>query len=368
MTKIKIVEDLISAYIDNNQAKIINLLEKEIQISKKKGQYNVAKRLKNLVYKIPNNKTLSSQSGIVRRDVFQLKEENLLYEKIDSKIVLDEVILDPILKETICSFLGEWDDYVKLSKFGVFPTNKLLFYGPPGTGKTKLAYAIANYLNFPLVFVRLDELISSYLGKTGKNIREIFEIAKQESVVILLDEIDTIAKHRDDSKELGELKRIVTVLLQNIDVFPNNSIVIGATNNESLLDKAVWRRFNLKLQFITPLEQSREMLFRLFLGNFSTKINFSLLAELTEGFNGSMIFDISQAIKRHAILSGKKTIKDVDAVKTIISYGNILSADFKISKKNLYKIGQILSDGGFSLKEVELATGIPYTTLRDNIS
>lgn len=367
MTKLILVEDLIAAYIGNNQSKIINLLEKEIQASKKKGQYNVAKRLKNLVNKIPNNKALASQGESGRSNVFHLKQENLLYEKVESEISLNEVILEPSLRAVIIDFLKEWDDYKKLSKYNIFPTNKLLFYGPPGTGKTKLAYAIANYLNFPLIFVRLDELISSYLGKTGKNIREIFELAKHENVVILLDEIDTIAKHRDDSKELGELKRIVTVLLQNIDTFPNNSIVIGATNNEMLLDKAVWRRFNLKLQFALPSARSREMLFRLFFQNFSTKINFSLLAELTEGFNGSMIFDISQAIKRQVILSGRKLIEDIDAAKSIISYGNILNADYKIPKKNLYKMCQVLRDGGFSLKDVENVAGIPYTTLRDNI-
>jgi len=366
MTKVKIVEDLISAYISNDQQKIISLLEKEIQSSKKKGQYNVVKRLKNLVHKIPAKKSLSAQSTSIK-SVVQIGEENLLYEKINSSISLDEIVLDLPLKNTIISFLEEWDDYSKLSKHGIFPTNKLLFYGPPGTGKTKLAYAIANYLNFPLIFVRLDELISSYLGKTGKNIREIFEIARHENVVILLDEIDTVAKNRDDSKELGELKRIVTVLLQNIDVFPHNSIIVGATNNEFLLDKAVWRRFNLKLQFELPSLMSRELLFRLFVEGFSANINFSLLAELTEGLTGSMIFDISQAIKRQAILSGKKT-NDIGVIKSVFSYGNISNNDSKIPKRNIYKMCQILKDGGFSLKDVEVATGIPYTTLRDNIA
>jgi len=367
MTNTRFVEEIIKAFGTGDPLEVTRLLEREIRKERARGHIVVAKRLTNLLRAIPP-KTLGAQS--VRSTQINASEDGgTLYEKVNSHIPIEETVLDIKARNTISNFLREWEAYDELIKNNIYPTNKLIFYGPPGTGKTKLAYGIAHKLDLPLVIVRLDELISSYLGRTGKNIREIFDIAQKERVIIFLDEIDTIAKHRDDSRELGELKRVVTVLLQNIDSFPQWSILIGATNHHELLDNALWRRFGIKMHIELPSLENRAILFELFFSNFKGRktIDYRLLAEATEGVSGSHIHDIVEFTKRSSVLDGKAGIDTLDCLRSILSLSHSLFHGQKLDKKNLYQICQKLSDGGLSLKQLEQVSGIPYTTLRDNI-
>ncbi|KOO11114.1 AAA family ATPase, partial [Vibrio xuii] len=125
---------------------------------------------------------------------------------------------------------------------GLQPTKSIIFQGPPGVGKTLSARWLANQLDLPLLTLDLATVMSSFLGKTGSNVRAVLEHAMSFPCVLLLDEFDAIAKRRDDDRELGELKRLVTVLLQTIDEWPATSLLIAATNHGELLDPAIWRR------------------------------------------------------------------------------------------------------------------------------
>lgn len=140
----------------------------------------------------------------------------------------------------------------KLLSEGLLPTRSLLFKGPPGVGKTMSARWLAKELNLPLLILDLATVMSSFLGKTGSNIRSVLDHAASFPCVLLLDEFDAIAKRRDDDRELGELKRLVTVLLQAIDDWPETSLLIAATNHEELLDPAIWRRFDQEISFALP--------------------------------------------------------------------------------------------------------------------
>lgn len=367
MANIKIVENIAKAFSSGKNGEVIAILEQEIKKERTNGNILVAKRLSNLVKDISSNAILAGQSLGPR--AINIAENDTLFEKVYSNIELESVILNPQVKNTVIEFIKQWESFDKLFKNGIPPLNKLLFYGPPGTGKTKLACGIANKLNLPLIIVQLDELISSYLGKTGKNISEVFEMAKKEPVIIFFDEIDTIAKHRNDNKELGELKRVVTVLLQNIDLFPATSILIGATNHDDLLDKALWRRFGLRLEINLPEEEERALMFELYLSAFNKgqEIDYKLLSKVTPKINGSLINDICQNIKRSSIIENRKKIDDIFCLKHIISFNRQLSSRQRLGKRNLYEIAQILKMNGFSLVEISEISGVPYTTLRDNI-
>ena len=135
----------------------------------------------------------------------------------------------------------------------------LLLYGPPGCGKTSIAYYLAHRLGLPLVTARLDALISSLLGNTAKNLRRVFDFANRQPCVLFLDEFDAIAKARDDQHELGELKRVVNSLLQNMDTYCQHGVLIAATNHQELLDDAIWRRFQTVIEVPKPANNSMSM-------------------------------------------------------------------------------------------------------------
>lgn len=140
----------------------------------------------------------------------------------------------------------------RLELAGLDPTRTALFVGPPGVGKTLAARQLADELGLPLLVLDLAAVMSSLLGKTGGNLRQVIDYAKSRPCILLLDELDAVAKRRDDVSEIGELKRLVTVLLQAIDDWPAAGLLLAATNHPDLLDPAVWRRFERVVAFPLP--------------------------------------------------------------------------------------------------------------------
>lgn len=166
---------------------------------------------------------------------------------------------------TIEGLLQEWSNEAALREVGVEPTRSLLLYGPPGSGKTVTAHYIATRLRLPLVTARIDGLISSFLGTTARNIANLFDFANRYACILLLDEFDALAKLRDDAQEIGEIKRVVNSLLQNLDRRRERGITIAITNHDRLLDPAVWRRFEAQVHVGEPEAAARERMIARFL-------------------------------------------------------------------------------------------------------
>lgn len=175
-----------------------------------------------------------------------------LVERIYPVVVTQEPILANQCKTELSAILREWASLDVLLQEGLTPARMLLFCGAPGVGKTLVAHWLAQQLNLPLLTLNLATVMSSYLGKTGNNVRAVFDHAAQTPCVLLLDEFDAIAKRRNDDSDVGELKRLVNVLLQLLDEWPTNALLIAATNHGDLLDSAVWRRFDHILHFQKP--------------------------------------------------------------------------------------------------------------------
>jgi len=208
-----------------------------------------------------------------------------------------ELVLSKNNEERLNVFVLSYKNADKLNSLGLGVSNTLLLYGPPGCGKTKCAYLIAKELQLPLVIARLDSLISSYLGTTSKNIRLLFEFAQKMPCVLFLDEFDAIAKARDDSNELGELKRVVNSLLQNVDAMSSDSLLLAATNHEGLLDVAVWRRFDYKLKIELPDIDAIIKMIDLFT-NDTKKITKKEKKEMATAFLGLSGADIEEIITK----------------------------------------------------------------------
>lgn len=205
------------------------------------------------------------------------------------------------------SFLEDVKHVDKLAERGIASRLCLMVSGPPGTGKSLLAAHVAGRLKRPFYVIRLDSAISSLLGDTSKNVRAIFDFIPKKGAVLFLDEMDAIAKVRDDRHELGEVKRVVNTVLQGLDALGPEVVVIAATNHPHLLDPAIWRRFPYKIEFGLPDQDVRSALWSHFLyeDKNATDNQASMFAKVSEGLSGADIETVSVGARRHALIDNK---------------------------------------------------------------
>ena len=195
---------------------------------------------------------------------------------------------------------------------GLAVRSKLLFCGPPGCGKTLCAEVFAAEMGLPLYVVKLDRLISSYLGETATNVRKIFEFARKQPCVLFLDEFDALARSREDISEHSELRRVVNSLLVFIDRIAPRGFLVAATNIEQTLDAAIWRRFDEVLWFDMPdramVTTFLEMKFR----NTASSFNPRQFAPKLDGYSYAEIERVCTQSIRTAIVERHKQIQKVD--------------------------------------------------------
>jgi hypothetical protein len=208
-----------------------------------------------------------------------------------------------------------------LAAASLAPTQKILFFGPPGCGKTLAARVLASELGLALVTVRLDAVVSSYLGETAANLRRVFDFVGRDRWVVLFDEFDALGKDRDNPLEHGELKRVVNALLQLMDGFGGDSLLIAATNHEKLLDTGIWRRFEAVVEFPLPKQQDRVLLLRQFLSGFGTKgLSMERIARSLTDASGADIERVAVEAARHAVLRGSRGIDGDDIRLAVKSF------------------------------------------------
>jgi len=222
-----------------------------------------------------------------------------------SQLRAESPIFNATVTAAVESMIDEWRNLEALSAVGEEPARTCLIYGEPGTGKTHLALWMAARLELPVVLARIDGLVSSFLGTTARNIGSLFAFANRHRCLLLLDEFDALAKLRDDPQEVGEIKRVVNALLQNMDARRAVGLTVGITNHPRLLDPAVWRRFEVQLQIPLPDFQVRVEIARRFMRPVpASESHLRLIAWFAEGATGAEIEAIVRTYKKARAVQG----------------------------------------------------------------
>jgi SpoVK/Ycf46/Vps4 family AAA+-type ATPase len=268
-----------------------------------------------------------------------------------------EPIWEAGVKRALDQILSERKRDEELFKQGLSPTRSIIFTGPPGVGKTLAARWIARELNRPLLTLDLSAVMSSFLGRTGANVRHVLDYAKSVNGVLLLDELDSIAKRRDDATDVGELKRLVTVLLQEIDDWPATGLLIAATNHADLLDPAVWRRFEMRVEFPMPTNAAVRQAIETFFGSSKASAAWKdVLAVTLRGFSFSDIEREMMLARRAAVA---RDIPLEDALGQVVQ-----SRVEPLARRERGQIAMWLTEAGISQRQVHELTGVSRDTIR----
>jgi SpoVK/Ycf46/Vps4 family AAA+-type ATPase len=224
---------------------------------------------------------------------------------------LDELVLPDALRTAVEELIEEQQRTEVLRAYGLEPRHRLLLIGPPGNGKTSLAEAISEALLIPLVVVRYEQVIGSYLGETAARLAKVFAFARSHRCVLFFDEFDAVAKERGDEHETGEIKRVVSSLLMQVDSVPSHAVVVAASNHPELLDRAVHRRFQLRLELPLPGRAARIAWFERMTEELGEPIGVSAdtFARKTAAASFSQLQDLAEDLRRRRVLEPGSSLK-----------------------------------------------------------
>ena len=228
-----------------------------------------------------------------------------LFHEINPIRRMEDLVLSDIITSACRELIEEQNRSDLLRAHNLEPRHRILLAGPPGNGKTSLAEVLATELAMPLLVVRYEAVIASYLGETAVRLSRLFDQVRTRRCVLFFDEFDVVGKERGDIHETGEIKRVVSSLLLQVDALPSYVIVVTATNHPELLDRAVWRRFQIRLELPVPTHKQTEEWFHRFEDRMGEKLSVSVstLAKNLKGANFSELEQFSQDVQRRYVLS-----------------------------------------------------------------
>lgn len=310
MTTSELIKQLFLSYSNKDYNSFELAAREYIEREKRKKHNIVAKDLEKALYNtggIPTSQKRFKNNIPIPRDTekgFPLLEIQHFDKNFDHLIISKET------KEQLEQVIREFKDSDILATYNLEYKKKILLCGKPGTGKTFSAQIMSSVLNLPLIYIRFDAIISSYLGETAGNLRKVFDFIEHGTWIVLFDEFDIIGKNRDDNHEHGEIKRVVNNFLQMLDNVKGDSIIIAATNHQNILDPAIWRRFDDVVYYNLPDEKSRCQLFEIYLKSIKRDKDIDLVkfSQITKGLSPADIKMITEEAMKFAIINSRSSI------------------------------------------------------------
>ena len=368
--KAELIANIITAHCSGDESKFKAAVDELAADEDRKGNVRVSSLLlaaykgkKTTLIKKPDVMS-APEGGFAAQSAGGTFAPRELYDIIRPTVSLDDVVLPANQRKLLLQILQEHNENAKLAEHNLPVANRLLLCGPPGCGKTMTANAIAHELGLPMAYVRLDGLVSSYLGQTSVNLRKVFTSVGTMPIVLFLDEFDAIAKKRDDGNEMGELKRVVTALLQNFDNMPDNVFLIAATNHEHLLDPAIWRRFNYVINFGYPDDEQRAELIGRWLAEYRVEHNLDI-KKLT-----ALTVDRSTAQIKELVISVAKRYVTTDKAVTMDDFIELLIQQLtnNANGTGIVEVAADLNKKGASVRTLAKILKMPHNTLSYQIN
>ena len=250
MAQADLLVDLLKTATSGDQLAFRKVAEGLIQEEKSKGHRILAERLAKAMQ---INAVQAARPAAAKLNGGSMNKD--LFYEITPERNLDSLVLPEKIKAQVQELIEEQHRSELLHAHNLRARNRILLAGPPGNGKTTLAEAVAFELMYPLIVIRYETLVGSYLGETSSRLKSVLDYARTQRCVLFFDEFETLGKERGDTHETGEIKRVVSSLLLQLDDMPDYVVVIAASNHPELLDKAVWRRFQLRIELPTPTRE-----------------------------------------------------------------------------------------------------------------
>ena len=305
------IKSLIRSFAEGDEERFYATAMQIAAAEARNGHLALAEELKNLIDKVKLNKKHLAIVKTLPVNTAQ-RELNDLLELVHPKEKLKEMVLPLSLEKSLKRVLDEQKKIDLLRQNNLYPRKKLLFIGPPGCGKTMSARVLASELGLPLFIIRLDGLISRYMGESISKLRLIFEAMHQFRAVYLFDEFDSIGTTRTQGNDVGEIKRVLNTFLLQIEKDDSNSLIIAATNLPSILDDALFRRFDDIIKYPLPTKAEILKLYESELREFKLikRLKLSKIATQSVGLSFADIHRICEDIVKNMLIYGEKNISD----------------------------------------------------------
>lgn len=305
------IKSLIKSFGDGDESRFFATAMQIAASEARKGHTTFAQELKNLIEKAKKERSVNYLDSNKTIPILKSKRAlNELIEVFNPKINLQDMILDEKVRTSLNRIVKEQIKIDILRQYDLNPRRKLLLTGPPGCGKTMTAQALAGELGLAVFIIRLDGLISKYMGESISKLRLIFDAMQDYRGVYLFDEFDSIGAHRNQGQEVGEIKRVLNSFLINIEKDQSNSIIIAATNLPETLDKALFRRFDDIIHYPLPSLVDIKSILNKNLANFSlsNKSSFQKIAKEAVGLSHSDIVRSCEDAIKDMIINGTNKV------------------------------------------------------------